>query len=369
MAAIRTGVRRFRAISENELVAVAAPPPPPIVPPSLIGARTEDVLELRSWIECFDEREEPEVLAGGIIAGDRTFISADGGVGKTWLGLWLALQIAAGRRFGRGEENPKPRQVWWADLEMSRNQFLGGVEKIVRGMWPMGDYPSAEELGLHWDSGKRINLDTDDGALRLLAFLKTHGVTTLFVDSFAKITDGDENAKEAMQPVLDRLSHIHHEMEKAGLELTSCVIAHESKMGAGLRGSGAIRNTIDSLLRIKADGEKMLLWTDKSRNGPHYKIEYTPHWAEDRTGRNAFYIGEVTEIEINNTPKSTKSATVWPVREVVEELLRGGRKLTATELKKQSESSKVTVYPAQLKKLVDDGIVAFDPIAKLYRLA
>ena len=171
-----------------------------------------------------------------------------------------------------------------------------------------------------------------------------------------------------MQPVLDRLSRIHYEMDKSGLELTSCVIAHESKMGAGLRGSGAIRNTIDCLLRIKQDGDKMLLWTDKSRNGPHYKIEYTPRWEEDRSGRSTFYISEATEIEIGNAPKS-KVAAVWPVREVIKDLLRGGRKLTATEIKKQSEASGTNIFPAQLKKLVDDGTLIFDANSKLYKLA
>lgn len=358
---VRNGVRRFRSVSETEIV---------VDPPKQLS---RDDLELRSWYDCFDEREPQQILAGGIIKGDRTFLSAKPGAGKTWIAAWLAFQMAAGQKFGRGDENPDPCRVWWIDLEMGKNQFLGRFEMIARGMWPMGNYPKRDDLSLFYDTGKRVNLDDDSGAITLLKFLKQHEIDVMFIDSYAKITAGRENEKVDMQPVMDRISHIHTALtDHLGRPFTSVVIAHEPKSGdGGVAGSRVMEAEPDSLILLRngeGDAERVLK-TKKMRNGPGYEISYSMNWGEDRGGRASFWVSDERDTSGDKSHTSPQAPKPSPTMDALSDMLRNGRSMTATDIKKRGELAGVNIFPAQLKKFVDNGTLLFDPATKLYRLA
>jgi predicted ATP-dependent serine protease len=366
-----TGIRRFDRDKDRRIIAVAAPPPPPIALPS--SKLSRDDLELHSWYDCFDEREPQQTLAGGVIKGDRVFLSSKPNMGKTWIAQWLAFQMALGKKFVRGDESPDPCRVWWMDLEMGRNQFLGRFEMIARGMWPMGNYPKRDELGLFYDTGKRVNLDDDAGAIRLLDFLRRSQIDVMFIDSYAKITAGRENEKVDMQPVMDRISHIHTAMTAdRGIPFTSVVIAHEPKSGeGGVAGSRVMEAEPDALILLRA-GEGNLdrtLKTKKMRNGPGYEIDYTMNWGEDRAGRPAFWVSDAEDATGDKVSVAAQAAKPSPLRDALMDMLRNGRAMTATDIKRRAELEGKNIFPAQLKKYVDDGTLAFDAASKLYKLA
>lgn len=369
MATIRTGIRRFKALSENEIIAVAAPPPIALPPSKL----SRDDLELNSWYDCFDEREPQQTLAGGIIKGDRVFLSSKPNMGKTWIAQWLAFQMAAGNKFVRGDESPDPCRVWWIDLEMGKNQFLGRFEMIARGMWPMGNYPKRGDLGLFYDTGKRVNLDDDAGAVRLLEFLKRHEIDVMFIDSYAKITAGRENEKTDMQPVMDRISHIQVALtDHLGRPFTSVVVAHEPKSGeGGVAGSRVMEAEPDALVLLRpGEGDlERVLKTKKMRNGPGYEIAYAMNWGEDRAGRPAFWVSDARDTTGDKAPVTSQAPKHSPIRDSLVDMLRNGRSMTATDIKRRAELEGKNIFPAQLKKYVDDGTLVFDAASKLYKLA
>jgi hypothetical protein len=190
---------------------------------------------------------------------------------------------------------------------------FGRFEMIARGMWPMGNYPKRDELGLFYDTGKRVNLDDDAGAIRLLEFLWQDEIDVMFIDSYAKITAGRENEKVDMQPVMDRMSHIHSALtEIAASPFTSVVIAHEPKSGeGGVAGSRVMEAEPDALILLRA-GEGNLdrvLKTKKMRNGPGYEIAYTMNWGEDRAGRPAFWVSDAEGRDGDKAPLSASPQT------------------------------------------------------------
>lgn len=365
-----TGIRRFDRDKDRRIIAVAAPPPPPIaLPPS----KSRDDLELRSWFECFNERAPKQVLAGGIVKGNRTFLAGKPGVGKTWVAAWIAFQVARGSRFGRGDQNPPPLRVWWLDLEMGENQFLSRFESIVRGIWPTGGFPKQDELGLFFDTDKRLNLDTDEGMVKLIEFLVANDIDVLFIDSFAKVTAGRENEKTDMQPVMDRVTELHRQLtERRGVPFTSVIIGHETKTGDGtVAGSRVMWAEPDTLLFLREGPTKKerVLKTKKNRNDKEYEISYSVNWGEDRSGRDAFWINDDREVGGDGETIAPQPPKHSPIRDSLVDMLRNGRAMTATDIKKRAELEGKNIFPAQLKKYVDDGTLTFDAASKLYKLA
>jgi len=197
-----------------------------------------------------------------LVKGDIAMLVGDGGVGKSWLTMDLAVAMAQGREK-------------WLGMEVAGKRALiidqeNPMVTVRRRLAALGFNPAknAEELRYLWYAG--IRLDQEEMARKLHEDVETFEPELVVVDSLSRAHFKNENSAEEMNPLMNMgVFPIAR-----NLGATVVLIHHVSKEG-GSRGSTAIRNAVDLTLEVKnettskgAETGWQLILPDKLRNVP-----------------------------------------------------------------------------------------------------
>jgi hypothetical protein len=153
--------------------------------------------------------------------GDTSVVFADGGSGKGWKALTLALaamnalSLPGGIRFAA----TRPTHVLYADWESTQADLEDRVWLLARGLGCHAD-------GLHY---RRMDRALADDAAALRADVSRLGVGLVIVDSLAPACGPEPEGADAV-------TRTFNARRSLGPNVTRLVIAHVSKAGAEQRG-------------------------------------------------------------------------------------------------------------------------------------
>jgi RecA-family ATPase len=214
--------------------------------------------------EILDNPVEQEWLIEGLIMkGDATLIHAPGGVGKSMLGLYIALHLAAhgmdpgnplNMIFGRFPV-PKPRATLFIQAENSIAAMYQRIQAMTTGNPTLkSGVTRVFILSQYQDTtitGKRFS-DPEFCAF-VVEFIKDIekgeiNIDLLIIDPLISFLDGNENDSVETRATLDGISRIASQAK-----CTPVVIHHANKTGKEYRGSTAINDWTRNRISLKQE--------------------------------------------------------------------------------------------------------------------
>jgi AAA domain/Iron dependent repressor, N-terminal DNA binding domain len=200
------------------------------------------------------------IIGGFCFEGDLGFIFAARGVGKTWLGMFLAKCLALGIKAKRWDV-PAARKVLYIDGEMppadvqARDLLLG----IPTGMLTYINHEILFER-----TGKIINLADPEFQTAVLDWCQETGQEVVFLDNLSTLASGiDENKGmewESITPFLMKLRRAH---------ITVIFIHHAGRNGQ-MRGHSKREDPSAWILRLDMPKDSL----DESE-GAHFISRFT----------------------------------------------------------------------------------------------
>jgi hypothetical protein len=193
------------------------------------------------------------VIEDLISAGSVVVISGEGGIGKTYVVMDMALSVALGEQW----LGFKTRQgvALFVDEESGPRRIARRIAEILRGHDAQRKVPMAYVSLVGFDLRDPISTN----ALREL--IQSIGARLVALDALADIMlGGDENSVTDIQTVFHNLRQIAETTQSAIL-----VIHHTNKRG-GYRGSTAIKGAADLMLMMQSDGDDILFQSEKTRD-------------------------------------------------------------------------------------------------------
>ncbi len=187
--------------------------------------------------------------------GETAIIWAASGVGKTMLGLSLAVALAGGGEVGEWRA-PRALKVLYVDGEMHEQDIQDRLKMLADTTAVEITDPDAYRKNLSFvirqaqDPDKEFYDLTDRERQRALAErCKRLGTKVLIIDNFTTVSDGleDENASVAFKSV----QSFFLSMKQMGI--ATILIHHSRKDGQALRGSQAMEVTFEVILGLSKD--------------------------------------------------------------------------------------------------------------------
>jgi len=182
------------------------------------------------------------------------FLAAAPKLGKTWMGLDLAIAIAAGERFlgrptkigpalyigGEGGSQQLQRRMDWLvkGRKLQKSHF---ADRLLVGMNP------------------RIRLDRPQGVTQLRAKLDVVKPSLLILDPFTRFHSAKENDRDSIEPVLNRLRQISEEYQCFVLVIHHAPKPKKDAVYDPLRGTSAMRAWHDMLMWLEWSNDDLLI--------------------------------------------------------------------------------------------------------------
>ncbi len=194
-----------------------------------------------------------------------TILSGEGGIGKSFLALDLAVAVAAGRDWV-SKFPVMQGPVLYIDLENDEATIGRRLVQLCAGM----DI-DIDSLPLYIPKrgkpGVELMLDTPEGRAWLWGAVEQYSPRLVIIDSLIAAHQGDENSNVLMRQLIGGLDGIAREGR-----LGIVVIHHQRKRGAVndagqlMRGASDLRNSIVSHLAARRQGDdEILCQHDKCR--------------------------------------------------------------------------------------------------------
>jgi hypothetical protein len=211
--------------------------------------------------------ETPWAARGLIAQGDLGIISGPGGIGKSWISLALALDLAVGRdalgRFVVG----RPYRIAVVDLESRPWEADQRLHRIVAGC----GLDRSALRGMVHVVRHRLRFDRPGDVRRLIASVREWKIDFVILDSFRRLHAGDENRSETISGLfLDAFDLLRSETGAGAI-----VIDHHRKPTGendldgpenALRGSTDKRNMADWHVGIEGREEHLAFIPTKTRH-------------------------------------------------------------------------------------------------------
>ncbi|MFZ2096383.1 MAG: AAA family ATPase [Anaerolineales bacterium] len=201
-----------------------------------------------------------------ITSGSVSVVFGEGGSKKTYSLLSLAVCVAIGQNWLGFDV--KPRKVLICDEESGEQRLSLRLGAAIRGV--LAD----ENIPINYMSLQGLQLDDRKDADALQALIIEIDAGLVIIDSLSATTSGDENSKEFIQPVFSNLRRIAEATQAAII-----VIHHVNKTGA-YRGSTAIKNSVDLLLKIESESNSNWInfRSEKVRDGEAISFSAVATW-------------------------------------------------------------------------------------------
>ena len=266
-----------------------------------------------------------------LTAGSVSLLVGDGGSGKTFALLDMAVCVAIGKDWLDFETNQTPVLV--VDEESGRARMAERLSRTLEGHF--GD----EETPVFYVSLANTNLYEPDDANMLHLTIKKHGAGLVIIDALADVMPGgDENAVRDVQPVFIQLRKIADDTNAA------IIVIHHSNKAGGFRGSTAMKGAVDLMLLMEAEDGLLSFRSEKARD-----IEPITFGARTNHIDSRFYLSS-SELK----PKPI--AVVKSEKHVLQHLEAYGDSDT-TEIMTTAEICSGNAARQAVYRLVDEGLV------------
>jgi len=188
---------------------------------------------------------------------------------KTYSALSLAVCVANGKPWLGFETNKSP--VLIIDEESGERRFTRRLGEAIRG--ELCD----ESSPIYFVSLAGFKLDDDNDPILVRALIEQTGAKLVIFDALADLMDGDENDKQYVQPVFNRLRKFAEDTDSANL-----VIHHSNKQG-GYRGSSAIKGSVDLMVQVTSESGSNIInfVSEKNRDGDRAVWAAAAVWEND----------------------------------------------------------------------------------------
>lgn len=216
-------------------------------------------------------------IPGLIPEGFLSLLIADGGTGKSFLALYMALCIAVGAAFLK--LSVKRGTVLYIDYELD-------VEEQRRRLWRVaaGEGLSVSSARLQdrlYYFSPEDPVGTDAFHNEVTEIIDEHEIDVIVLDSLTIGTIGDATSQKDIVPILRDLQELP---TLIAIDHVSHSTAHGSAASARAFGSVFKRNVARSSLTLaQAEGGGFLLQQEKSNFGPgETKLSYAMDWKDNR---------------------------------------------------------------------------------------
>ena len=251
-------------------------------------------LEPITAMDCMTYLPASYILGEFIEEGTIVLFSAPEKTGKTYVGLDLALHMAAEMPWlGIPTMQDVKGKVLWINLDMSRTTAMRRIYQITHGIkpsWDVRDPHLFDNFGLidsqlFRDAGCKDILQffsESDAVERLTENIIADGVKVCFVDALVQMEgNADENNANDIQKVFSGVKQVRDETGCAFI-----LIHHTTKDGYRGRGSSAIFGETDLNLQLDpCENNGLILKTDGARNTAKQDVamykKWTPRLDED----------------------------------------------------------------------------------------
>jgi RecA-family ATPase len=289
--------------------------------------------------------------------GSLNIVGGDGGVGKSWFTMHLALCVATGLPFLNHFETKKGK-VTLIDEEDNLSLITDRINRLICYM-----NIKSNSFPLELIENKEIKLDDDISYNKLKRTIDLQEPDLLIIDSLKRVNSADENSARDMDRVLGKAKLFI----KENPNLTIIFTHHTNKPGSStptLRGSGDIRNIADSSFIIKGDKEKKTVTQDKARWVQ--KMDDFQFLLKDVGSKKTMieYVDPKTGISIkenkNKTDSNgTKQSKLEQAKEIIIEILRNnsGQELNRKDIIKQCKDVGTNSIDNALKELEQQNVI------------
>lgn len=224
----------------------------------------EPAESVRTWtwaeLEVAAQAEPPEQLVESLMAsGDRFLIFAFAGVGKSLVGLHLAVALHRGTDFLDHFKTRRAR-VGYVDEESSTTRLGQRLGQIARGQGIDAEHEDLPRFRVQ--AGER--LDTDSGVERVAAWIRDESLDVLIVDTLRRVHQLQENEADDMAKIEKAIRELQRRGRDDGRPLTVVLIHHSPKPRQGgsnapetmARGSSDILAAMDGALYLyRSEGD------------------------------------------------------------------------------------------------------------------
>lgn len=215
-------------------------------------------------LEDSELKDRDPIMGDWLFKGDLVLLFSWRGIGKTFVSLWLALCIAAGRNFLRWKAHNHFRVAFF-DGEMGRDQMSRRLNQLKK-CFP--SLPAEHLVVFSYDSfpdERMPNLSLPDGQQRYREIAEHFDV--LIFDNYSCVSprkrgDDDISRFERVRPFLIEMRH----KEK------SVILLHHSGKSGEQRGTSELEDPQDTIIKLSKatftpDGMSAFEWHfEKTRN-------------------------------------------------------------------------------------------------------
>lgn len=194
------------------------------------------------------------LIDGLLVAGSIVLFAGDGGTGKTYAALDLAVRLASGAADWLGF-TLSPCTVLIVDEESGHNRLMRRLRQVMDGN------SAPDDISLAFITMQGIQLLEPLGQATLESAIEEAGAGFVVLDAWIDMIAGanDDRASE-IQPAYHFLRTL---AERHGC--TFLIIDHTNK-GGGFRGSGAKKGAVDLMLVAERAGDVLTFKTEKARD-------------------------------------------------------------------------------------------------------
>jgi hypothetical protein len=310
-----------------------------------IRARLLDVAGVRAL-------EPPEPLVKGLLSKDSlASLYGPSGIGKSFLGLDLALSVATGTPlFGIPVEAGPV-------LYVVAEGASGMGRRVDAWCGLHGVYDPEQHHPLWWVRGA-INVGQDAWAAALGEVAAEVGAVLVVIDTLARCTVGiEENSAKEMGLVVANLDCIRRATGACVLVIHHTGVADQSRA----RGSSALRGALDTELELTRNGNGLKLRNPKQKDGPelapiHLALQPVPSaWGVEGNEDDASCVLVPAEVAAPADTGAVSPETRQKVLAALREIYSGEGIGNNTWIE-AAGLSRATWFRAK-KDLVDDGSV------------
>lgn len=217
------------------------------------GSAVERFLPVLDFHQLFatDDDGEEWIIEPLLAARRMVALFSKPKVGKSLLMLEVAVGIALGTTV-LGVTPDRPRRVAYVDFE---NDPRGDIKRRLEAMGYGPEDADALNEGLRYLSFPTLaKLDTQQGALQLLAFVRHHECEVVVIDTISRAVAGEENDNDTWLAFYRNTGLALKQAEVACIRLD-----HSGKDAEkGMRGGSAKYGDVDAVWRLSAASETVL---------------------------------------------------------------------------------------------------------------
>lgn len=244
------------------------------------------------WCDDPDDMEGwPAVISGMITHPSLTLLYGEPKVGKTYMGLHMAVAMAAGLPWmGLQTMESVSGNIGVLSLDMGKRGIKHHLDQVIAGYGTDYGLAKSDLRGLARVSAESFRLIGKPAAnfgcwcsMNLLGrFIWKNRIKMLLVDTFSKATQGsDENFAREMVSVMTPIRSLAE-----FLDCSIMFIHHSDKAGIGIRGSSVLAAEFDQVIVMRNDKysrDRIRVDVEKSRYTEN-RIFYVRRTMTDRLG-------------------------------------------------------------------------------------